>query len=433
MTLKGRLTRLQQQAGMEPPGSATPAHAPQLDNTIHRQLHRLSRAREGQRRAHARIDDKALARHLNGHCLRPGLIGLERSLPLGMAHGQSRLQQSAEEALELFGAEPGSAGHTLFLDCETTGLSGGSGTLVFLLGLAQLAPQGLRVQQFLLTRFQAETALLAEVSRALAGTQTLVTYNGKAFDRPLLANRYRMVRLADPLCSLTHVDLLHPTRRAFANRWPDCRLQTVETRLLGFFRPDDLPSACVPQAWFDWMREGATEQLPRALQHNRWDLLSLVALAPALQRCYEDPVANNACALSTLRQQRDEYRIYHYLLANRGQLAGKDLLELARLARRQNHWPLAVSIWKQLAARQHPEAIEHLAKYYEHRELDLPLALRFTQALTAVVPNISAHRHREQRLLQKLAAQAGQHEQGNSTETEHIATNSLISDLSDPS
>jgi hypothetical protein len=278
--------------------------------------------------------------------------------------------------------------------------------LAFLLGLVQITPQGLQVRQFLLTRFQAEATLLAEASRALAGMQTLVTYNGKTFDRPLLASRYRLAQLPDPLSSLTHVDLLHPTRRAFANRWPDCRLQTAETKLLGFVRSDDLPSAWVPQVWFDWMREGTTDELPRVLQHNRWDLLSLVALASALRRCYEDPVANDASTRSTLRHRRDEYQAYRYLLAHRARLDDEALLELARLARRQNHWRLAVSIWAQLAPRQHPEALEQLAKHYEHREPDLPLALRFTRELAAIAPNTRSLQQREQRLLKKLAAQA---------------------------
>lgn len=408
MTLKARLTKLQQQTGMA--SSAEPAtltDTKPLGSNVRPQLERLSLMRRKQRRASSRVDEEALARRLHGRCLMPGLIAVERCLPLGMAHGQSRLQQSAVAALPLFGAKPSGAEDAVFLDCETTGLCGGSGTLAFLLGLVQIAPPGLRVRQFLLTRFQAEAALLAEVSRVLAGAQTLVTYNGKTFDRPLLASRYRLARLADPLSSLTHVDLLHPTRRAFANRWPDCRLQTVERRLLGFLRSNDLPSAWVPQAWFDWMREGASEQLPRVLQHNRWDLLSLIALASALQRCYDDPVANDASALSTLRQRRDEGHSYRYLLANRARLDGEALLELARLARRQNHWPLAVSIWEQLAARQHPAAIEQLAKYYEHRATDLPLALRFTRALAAIAPSAGPHRHREQRLLKKLAARAG--------------------------
>ena len=415
MTLRDRLTRLQQQAG-----TAMPADDLRLESPVRRQLRRLSLARGARRHAHSRIDDEALARRLHGRCLRPGLIALDRCLPLGIAHGRSRLQRSVVEALPLFGAEASGVGDAVFLDCETTGLSGGSGTLAFLLGLAQVTPQGLRVRQFLLTQFQAEAALLAEASRALAGAQTLVTYNGKTFDRPLLASRYRLTQLADPLSSLIHVDLLHPTRRAFANRWPDCRLQTVETKLLGFLRTDDLPSAEVPQAWFDWMREGATDQLPRVLQHNRWDLLSLMALAPALRRCYEDPLANGACPLSTLRQRRDEHHGYRYLLANREKLDAKASLELARLARRQNHWLLALGIWNELAQHNHPEAIEQLAKYYEHREPDLTLALRFTRALATVAPNTPAHRHREQRLLKKLAAQAREHGQADNGSTHPV-------------
>lgn len=434
MTLRVRLTTLQQQAGRGAAEAATSVDATVLDSNWRQQLERLAIARQKHQQAHSRVNDEALARRLHGYCVMPGLIAVERCLPLGMAHGKCRLQRSTLEALRLFGAASSGGGNAVFLDCETTGLGSGSGTLAFLLGLVQIAPQGLRLRQLLLTRFQAEAALLAEASGMLNGAQTLITYNGKAFDGPLLANRYRLARLADPLSSLTHVDLLHPTRRAFANRWPDCRLQTVETKLLGFLRTDDLPSAWVPQAWFDWMRDGATEQLPRVLQHNRWDLLSLVTLAPALRRCYENPLANGACALSTLRTQRDECQTYRYLLANRTRLDGPALLELARLARRQQHWPLAVEIWTQLAAScQHPEAIEHLAKYYEHREPELPRALHFTRALTAAGPNAHAHRHREQRLLKKLAAQIRKREREQVAIADPIATDLAPADVCEAS
>lgn len=405
MTLKDRLSQLQQQRGTALVGPQAPAAGAGPDSSLRAQLERLARTRGRPTPTPSQLDDDALVRRLHGRRLRPGLIAVERYLPLGMAHGRSRLHTTAVEALQLFGASSTRPEGTVFLDCETTGLSTGSGTLVFLLGLVNVMPQGLRLRQYLLTRFQAESALLGEAGQALGEAQTVVTYNGKTFDRPLLASRYRLARLSDPLCALTHIDLLHPTRRAFAERWPDCRLQTVETRLLGFLRTDDLPGAWVPQVWFDWMRNGVAEDLPRLLRHNRWDLLSLVALASALPPCYADPLAHDANVLPILRHRRTEHHTYQYLLANRTRLDRKALLELARLARRQRNWPLAVSIWKPLAADQHLEAIEQLAKYYEHQDLDLAMALRFTRTLTALAPSAAAHRHRQQRLLKKIAAQ----------------------------
>lgn len=410
MNLRSQLARLQQQTGNTPSTTAPSNPAPSAEPTeslgggrsLREQLAGLSLARR-QLARQSRPDDAALARWLGGRCLAPGLIIIERCLPFGSPHGRSRLEGNAAAALGPFGHDLAAGGTVVFLDSETTGLSGGVGTLVFLLGVAALTPRGLHVRQYLLTRFQGEPALLWEASDLLRHAGTFVTYNGKAFDHPLLASRYRLAQLEDPLSALVHVDLLLATRRAFAGRWPDCRLQTVEAKLLGFLRTDDLPSAWVPQVWFDWMRQGITERLPRLLRHNHWDLISLVALAPALQRCYRDPVANGANVSIARHHFVDESQTYCYLRAHQAHLDRNGLLELGRLARRRGHWSLAVAIWQRLAAEGNSKAIEQLAKYYEHVDRNIALALRFTQELIALDPGKTRHRQREQRLLAKPA------------------------------
>src|SRR5262249_57224124 len=140
-----------------------------------------------------------------------------------------------------------SAEQLVFLDTETTGLAGGTGTLAFLVGLGRIDGEVLRLRQFFLTGFRGEAALLQAAAAWSAGRQYLVTFNGKSFDAPLLTTRYRLARLPDPFADLHHVDLFHPTRRAVSRQWPDWRPQTPEKRLLGVQPGPDLPAHLLPE------------------------------------------------------------------------------------------------------------------------------------------------------------------------------------------
>lgn len=173
----------------------------------------------------------------------------------------------------------------LFLDTETSGLAGGTGTFVFLLGLAQVADGDLVVRQFLATGFAGEPAMLDILRDHVVAANCVVTFNGKSFDVPLLKTRYALNRLAHPFEGKPHGDLLHAARRLLRSGWPDCRLRTTESRALGFERVDDLPGSEVPAAWQRWLTCADTEAVPRILDHNREDLLSLAAIVSLLNSC----------------------------------------------------------------------------------------------------------------------------------------------------
>jgi hypothetical protein len=277
--------------------------------------------------------------------------------------------------------------------------------VIFLLGLARFDAGGLQLQQYFLTGFNGETALLTLARRFIEEAAVLVSYNGKCFDYPLLQTRYRLAQLDDPFAALEHWDLLHSTRRAFARHWPDCRLATVEQRLLGFHRDNDLPGSEVPETWFRWVRQGIADDLPRVLRHNYWDLLSLAALLARLRQCYQAPLAHNADVLAATRhylERDDEHSAWEHLLAHRGELDERAALELAQLARRRRQWPLALEIWRGLAQNGSSEALLRLAKYYEHVDTELQRALRCTRALIGLQPRCELHRQRERRLLAKI-------------------------------
>jgi uncharacterized protein YprB with RNaseH-like and TPR domain len=187
------------------------------------------------------------------------------------------------EALELERA--------LFLDIETTGLSGGAGTHVFLVGLAWLEAGGLQLWQGFLRGPEEEPALLADVAERLRGCSGVVSFFGKSFDRHRLQDKMRVHGLRPPFAHLPHLDLYHPCRRLYGAALPDGRLSTMERALCGFSRARDLPGSQAPAAWFDFLA-GRTHRLEQVFEHNRHDVLSLVALYAHLGRALDEERAD---------------------------------------------------------------------------------------------------------------------------------------------
>lgn len=351
------------------------------------------------------MSDVELAGFLDGRVVAPGTILIERRFPFGHIHGSARIDECLLDDLEFFSGGT-SGGAPLFMDTETTGLAGGTGTLAFLLGLGRLDEDGLTLYQYLLTGFSGEAAMLAGAADTANGARQLVSFNGKTFDLPLLQTRCRLNAVADPFANFTHVDLLHPVRQGFSDHWQDCRLATVEQRLLGFRRRGDLPGAEVPAVWFDWVRGGKHERLADVLRHNCLDIVSLVALPPVLKRSFDDPARGGASPRGIarhLRQRHGDGRAFDFLRRHRDSLDAAALMELALHARKHGNWELAQEIWGQLADQGNSEAMERLAKYHEHVTRELPIALSFAQRLVRHWPSSPLHRHREARLERKLA------------------------------
>lgn len=170
------------------------------------------------------------------------------------------------------------AERVLAFDTETTGLAGGSGTRAFMIGAADWSGAGLRIRQLLITTLAAEAAMLREFATWLHPGSVLVSYNGRSYDAPLLATRYRLARLSNPLAGLAHLDLLHPTRRRYKGVFENCRLATIERHLLDVLRDDDLPGSEAPAAWLSYLRGGSAANLRRVATHNATDLSSLASL-----------------------------------------------------------------------------------------------------------------------------------------------------------
>jgi uncharacterized protein len=250
-----RLRRLQNQAGR----TRVPSAEPQRDS-IGAQLRRLLQRRHAAKRV---LDPPAGVR------LCDGLYLVEHREPATYASAMRLPWSDTDEAP--------SENYVCF-DTETTGLAGGVGTKAFMIGTAQWQRGELLTRQLYLTALSGEAAMLSAFADALPRDAILVSYNGRSYDVPLLKGRYRIHRQTHPFDDLAHVDLLHPTRRAYRGVWENCRLATIERNVLGVMREDDLPGAHAPAAWLAFLRGRESLSLGRVLAHNKVDLSSLAAL-----------------------------------------------------------------------------------------------------------------------------------------------------------
>lgn len=326
------------------------------------------------------------------------------------------------ERLALLGNEPRlarcSPGDGLFLDTETTGLSGGTGTVAFLIGAGWFDGEDFRTVQIFARDFEEERAALFFLRDLVRDRRFLVTFNGKAFDLGVLSARFVLNRLPDPLSSLPHLDLLHPARRLFRHRLESCRLASLEENLLRFRREGDVPGWEIPQRYFDWLRRRDGRLVADIFEHNRLDILSMAALTVHFSRLLggEDPREGDHPGdhLAAARILHDRARIpeAQALLERIAALAGEPALEARRrlslLYKREALWEEAVRLWGDMAGENpgDPFAVEELAKWYEHRAKDCGKARALVlQALDTAPPDARpALRRRLERLTRKTGA-----------------------------
>ncbi|MEO7761220.1 MAG: ribonuclease H-like domain-containing protein [Casimicrobiaceae bacterium] len=409
MDLRARLRALESRLGVSPPAterreSTVPSDAIPLVA----RLHRVALA-HSEWRAKRSVGPAEIARIVGGESCAEGVVLVENFLPLSHLHGQVPFARINDVALDFVagGVEP-ERERLLFIDTETNGLAGGTGTIAFVLGLARIRNQTIEVRQYFLSAFGGEAAMLSHALEWIAPDAHLVSFNGKSFDAPLLTTRYLLALRRNPLDGLPHLDLLHRTRAAFRRNWPDCRLQTAEHYLLKLFRTDDVPGHMIPQIWTDWLQHGDTDRLRGVIDHNRLDVLSLIALAGVLGRAYAEPGHEYADPLGIARahgRAGNAVQAQRHLEDCAQPLTDEARLELAALYARADHWDKAVSLWEQLAQRDVYSAMERLAIYHEHRDRDFDRALRWTERMVENGNDAAAVSKRRARLLRRgLAA-----------------------------
>ncbi len=303
--------------------------------------------------------------------------------------------------LEFFSSLPESApdpGKILFMDTETTGLAGGTGTIPFLVGVSWWVADGLHTRQYFLSDPGHEAALLGELADLAAAFQMVVTFNGASYDLPLMRTRARLNRLEDPFGSLVGWDLLVPSRRLWGNRLDNCRQQTLEKEICRLERDvDDIEGSRIPQTWFDFLATGRPGLLPSVLIHNHRDMLGMGSLFLRVIEAARlvDPGSNPASEMNWLdgwalgricERRRDTDLSIACLKSaaakaprqNGGGLGNARFLgDAVRVLKRGGDWALVEEIITGglaagiEAAWLHREA----AILYEHRLADLPKAL----------------------------------------------------------
>jgi uncharacterized protein YprB with RNaseH-like and TPR domain len=311
-----------------------------------------------------------------------------------------------DPGLEMRGREAGpdavseALSRAVFIDLETTGLSGGAGTLAFLVGLAFFDLGAFQVRQFLLTSHAGERALLAAVADCFDDADLIVSYNGKTFDVPVMETRWVFHRMEPALTGIPHFDMLHPARRLWKLRPTGtagddggCRLSTLERALFGFRRVGDVPGGEIPGRFFQFLRSGDPRPLEAVLEHNRLDLVSLAAVtARALQLADEGVAAcrhvSEALALGRVYERSGDlsradacYR--HAADADDIEVKGEALYRLGLRCRRERRFEDAAEVWRTLltlgagTSRTSPAtealrqfAAEALAIHQEHRTKD---------------------------------------------------------------
>jgi uncharacterized protein len=312
----------------------------------------------------------------------------------------------------------------LFLDTETTGLCGGSGTYPFLVGIAWWDAGGLEVEQFFMRDHSEEHSVLLALSERLAEKRVLVTFNGKSFDWPLLETRYRMTRAIHPPKVRAHLDFLHPARNLWRLRLGSVRLPELERQILGWNRGADVMSELIPSIYFDFLRGGSPDPLVPIFHHNQMDLRGLAALASRVISVLANPESHGPHALdifavSRICERRGEVVLARKLYARSiaaalppetDRLAKKSL---ARLAKRDGDFELACELWQSMVgnSREGFEAYEQLAIHYERRAREPHrAAILIRQALAELrkadrlgIISSSAYRKRRERFDRRLA------------------------------
>ena len=303
-----------------------------------------------------------------------------------------------------------------FLDTETTGLAGGAGTYAFLIGVGRITPEGFRVRQFFMREFGEEASLLDSLSRHLEQFDVLITYNGKTYDQPLLETRYRMQRSRPPFSRLGHLDLLHGARRLWKLRFESCRLVELENQILGVEREGDLPGELIPYVYFNFLRTREVFRLLPIFHHNAIDILTLACLSAIVPWAFHSPerakLSHGAemVGLGRWLRQAEQYENalgFFRRAVDRGlpdDLLFRTLWDVAALERKLGRPACAVQVWTDLAASRNPfraQALEELAKHYEHRERNYSMALEMIRAALEI-DNCDAFRRRAARLEQRL-------------------------------
>ena len=363
-----------------------------------------------------------------------GFFLVRNDFPIDTPHGNmtlgSALQADARHIAvsandeELTAFDPTTA---VFVDTETTGLMGGSGTVAFLVGVGYFTEDVFRLDQCFMRDYDDEEPMLEYLNGLFENADTLVSYNGKTFDLPLLRARFITNRTPFRLESAMHLDLVHAARRFWKKRLGDCSLGNIESAILGIQRHGDVAGSEIPQLWLNYLHTRDARRLEPVFYHHKMDILSLAALTGYLSQTLG---AQNGGGFEHIEDRLSLIRV-HY-----NQKRYDDVLELADVllgetdeqiliceclemagfaAKRREQWQRMEDFWTLLVQQspRHVIACHELAKHYEHRKRDLPAAERICQGaiqfletqgalFETTIPALTSLQHRLERIQRKL-------------------------------
>jgi uncharacterized protein YprB with RNaseH-like and TPR domain len=316
----------------------------------------------------------------HGHHALTDLLGHAPELPAHLA-GDERLARVAFRRMA-------------FVDTETTGLAGGTGTYAFLVGVGVFEENGFSIYQFFMRDYHEEPAQLQALGELLDGLDAVVSFNGKSFDLPLLETRFIMSRQPPRLIGAPHLDLLSSARRLWKYRLESCSLGSLEREVLGVERTQsDVPGWLIPSLYMEYARTGDAREMPRIFYHNAQDILSLVTLAARQCDLLSMPLPPDGAVAGEdlyglgrfLHElgQPDRAEIAYTHAARVSEVAGvreRAMRELAYLLKRQERRAEALPWWQALAQDEGGVyACEELAKHFEWHDVDLLRALTWTR------------------------------------------------------
>ncbi len=287
----------------------------------------------------------------------------------------------------------------IFIDTETTGLSGGSGTVAFMVGLGWLKNQKFIIHQYFITQLSHEEGMLELLQSEFQKFTCITSFNGKSFDIPLLNTRFVMNRLSPVLQKYPHIDLLHISRSLWKYSIENCKLKTLEIDLLGLERQDDIPGELIPDVYFEYLHSRNLEKIERIFYHNRFDVISMLANLILIFKTLKskvpekNPLTDYAKGRLYRRKKDIERSICHYKNVLESSISCnrrlKTLLELAQLYKNNKQYEKAVPLWEAALDPQFPFSLEpyiELAKYYEHIRKDIQKALDTTNSAFYKLP-----------------------------------------------
>lgn len=327
----------------------------------------------------------------------------EQTFPSDYRHGQASLVSTAPlSVIAQWAGDPRIADLPLeslaFLDTETSGMAGGTGTYAFMVGVGRFEHGQFQLAQFFLRDPSEEPALLEGLVDFLAPCRALVTFNGKTFDAPLLRTRFTLHHIPNPFADFAHIDLLPLARRLWRDRLPSRALKYLEENILGLPRTsEEVPGYEIPWLYFDYLRTGDASPLKGVFYHNVMDVVTMAALLSHVNELLSNPFGGNVehgldfVALGKLFEDlgRWEEAVKLYERGLESNLTEADfgvaVKRHAILQKRRGDLAEAIRWWEQAAERGHIYACIELAKHYEHRKRDAQQAIHWAAAARDLV------------------------------------------------